>query len=59
MGFILQEIPGCYFFVGSSNEEKGLNYPHHHPRFDIDEKALVYAAAIMSQAAASYLLPDG
>jgi len=58
MGFILQEIPGCYFFVGSGNEEQALNYPHHHPRFDIDEKALVYAAAIMGRAAASYLLPE-
>lgn len=57
MGFILQEVPGCYFFVGSSNEERELSYPHHHPRFDIDEQALVQATAIMSRAAASYVLP--
>jgi amidohydrolase len=58
MGFILQEIPGCYFFVGSSNDELELNYPHHHPRFDIDEQALIHAAAIMGRAAAGYVLPD-
>jgi amidohydrolase len=58
MGFILQEVPGCYFFVGSSNEKRELNYPHHHPRFDLDEQALINAAAIMSRAAASYVLPD-
>ena len=58
MGFILQEVPGCYFFVGSSNEKRELSYPHHHPRFDIDEQALLNAAAIMGRAAASYVLPD-
>ncbi|MDJ0719573.1 MAG: M20 family metallopeptidase [Prochloraceae cyanobacterium] len=40
MSFFLQEVPGCYFFLGSANPEKSLNYPHHHPRFDFDETAL-------------------
>lgn len=40
MSFFLEEIPGCYFFLGSANAQKGLNYPHHHPRFDFDEAAL-------------------
>lgn len=40
MSFFLQEVPGCYFFLGSANPEKGLAYPHHHPRFDFDETAL-------------------
>jgi amidohydrolase len=40
MSFFLQEIPGCYFFLGSANPEKNLAYPHHHPRFDFDETAL-------------------
>ena len=40
MSFFLEEVPGCYFFVGSANAEKGLGYPHHHPRFDFDEAAL-------------------
>ena len=40
MSFFLQEVPGCYFFVGAANSEKGLDYPHHHPRFDFDEAAL-------------------
>jgi len=58
MGFILQEIPGCYFFIGSQNEEKGTHYPHHHPRFDFDERAMVLGVATMAQAAAGYVL-DG
>ncbi len=40
MSYFLQEVPGCYFFVGSANQERGLAYPHHHPRFDFDETAL-------------------
>jgi amidohydrolase len=40
MSFFLQEVPGCYFFLGSANASRGLAYPHHHPRFDFDETAL-------------------
>lgn len=40
MSFFLQEVPGCYFFLGSANVTKNLAYPHHHPRFDFDETAL-------------------
>ncbi len=59
MGYILEEIPGCYFFVGSRNEEKGLVYPHHHPKFDIDERAMMNGVAIMAQTAAHYVMPNG
>lgn len=40
MAFFLEQVPGCYFFLGSANPEKDLAYPHHHPRFDFDESAL-------------------
>jgi amidohydrolase len=40
MSFFLQKVPGCYFFLGSANPDKKLDYPHHHPRFDFDETAL-------------------
>jgi amidohydrolase len=56
MGFILQEIPGCYFFVGSGNEARNLSYPQHHPSFDFEERALVNGVATMLHAAAHYLL---
>jgi amidohydrolase len=57
MGHILEEIPGCYFFVGSRNEAKECHYPHHHPRFNFDEDAMLVGAATMTQAAARYVLP--
>jgi amidohydrolase len=31
----LAEAPGCYAFIGAEGE-----FPHHHPRFTIDERAL-------------------
>ena len=37
---VLQEIPGCYFFVGARNEAIGAVFPHHHPQFNICESAL-------------------
>lgn len=37
----LQQIPGCFFFVGGGNKEIGAVYPHHHPRFDVDERAIL------------------
>ena len=40
VSFFLEAVPGCYFFLGSANPEKGLDYPHHHPRFDFDESVL-------------------
>ncbi len=41
MAEFMAEIPGCYFMMGSANDEKGLNFPHHHPQFDFDEQAMV------------------
>jgi amidohydrolase len=55
MAFMLQKLPGCFFFIGSANPDHGLDAPHHHPRFDFDERALVHAAALMAGAAWDYL----
>ncbi len=46
MSFFLQKVPGCYFFLGSANPDKGLAYPHHHPRFDFDESVLAMGVEI-------------
>lgn len=35
-----QKAPGNFFFIGAGNPEKNSTYPHHHPRFTIDEDAL-------------------
>jgi amidohydrolase len=36
----LAEVPGCYAFIGAGDEDAGATYPHHHPKFRIDERAL-------------------
>ena len=46
--FVLEKVPGCFFFIGSANPEKGLDAGHHHPRFDFDEIILPRAAALMA-----------
>jgi amidohydrolase len=55
MAYMMQDIPGCFVFVGSANSEKGMDAPHHHPRFDIDEEALPRGAALLAAAAADIL----
>ncbi|WP_018393432.1 M20 family metallopeptidase [Bacillus sp. 37MA] len=39
--YFLLEKPGTYFKVGSQNEDEATHYPHHHPKFDFDERALL------------------
>lgn len=55
MAFVLEKVPGCYFFVGSNNPERHLDYGHHHPKFDFDEEALIRGAALMAAAAVDAL----
>ncbi len=50
MAFMQEKVPGCYFFVGSANAERHLDYGHHHPKFDFDERALTDASALMASA---------
>jgi amidohydrolase len=47
MSYFLEKVPGCYFHVGSKNEERGLIWGHHHPRFDFDEAALGIGIEVM------------
>jgi amidohydrolase len=55
MAFMQEKVPGCYFFVGSNDKSRHLDYGHHHPKFDFDEQALVHASALMASAAIDVL----
>jgi amidohydrolase len=55
MAYFLKAVPGCYFIVGAHNEQKGANYPHHHPRFNIDEDAMPIAVEVLARAAMNFL----
>ncbi len=55
MAYFLQAVPGCYFIVGARNQEKGAEYPHHHPRFNVDEDALPIAVEVLTRSALEFL----
>jgi amidohydrolase len=48
-------VPGVFMFLGAGNAAKGTNFPHHNPRFDIDEDVLVNGAAMLVQGALDFL----
>lgn len=56
MAYFMRDVPGAYFFVGSNNTERGLDYGHHHPRFDFDEAVLPYSVALAVAAISDYVL---
>ncbi len=55
MALFLQQVPGCFLFVGSGIADVSQRFGHHHPKFDIDENALPLAAAILTQSALSVM----
>jgi amidohydrolase len=55
MSFVLQEVPGCYLFLGSRNQGKGLVHPHHSAKFDFDEEALPGGVEVWLSLASRYL----
>ena len=53
--YYAEKVPGIFFRLGTYNEEKNCVYPNHHPKFDIDEDALPYGAALLAQFALDYI----
>lgn len=53
--FFLERVPGVFILVGSANSERNLDYPHHHPKFDFDEEALVIGASLVARAVSEFL----
>ncbi len=50
-----QEINGCFYRLGTRNEEKGITSGVHTPTFDIEEDALEIGAGLMAWLAVSEL----
>ncbi|ARD49008.1 amidohydrolase [Sporosarcina sp. P33] len=49
--YYLEKVPGTFFFTGARPKDA---FPHHHPRFDIDEQAMLAAAKTLGAAALEY-----
>lgn len=47
--YYLEEVPGSFFFTGA--RPKGVVYPHHHPKFDFDERAMLHASQTLGAVA--------
>jgi len=54
--YFLQKIPGTFVFLGVENKEKGITYPQHHPKYNLDEDVLPIGTALNVAVALEYLL---
>lgn len=52
--YYLQHVPGTFIFIGAMPEDENKAYPHHHPKFDFHEKALLITAKTLGTAALLY-----
>lgn len=50
--YYLHDKKGSFFFTGAHKE--GHDYPHHHPMFDLDERAMPIAAKVLINAYFNY-----
>lgn len=48
--YYLQHVPGSFFFAGAGNPELNATFPHHHPQFDVDERAMLLTARVFLNA---------
>ena len=53
----LSILTGALSFVGSANAARGLDQPHHSPRFDFDEDALLIGTRFLLEVAREALVP--
>jgi hippurate hydrolase len=47
-GYYTQEIPGCFYRLGTGNIKKGITSGVHTPTFDIDEEAIKMGISMMA-----------
>lgn len=53
--YFLNEVPGTFLFLTNPKAQNGENYPHHHPRFDINEEQLTLGVTAFVQIALDLL----
>ncbi|MGG0789068.1 amidohydrolase [Peribacillus simplex] len=52
--YYAEKIPGCFFFIGCKPKGVEKAYFNHHPKFDIDEDALLIASKSVAQVVCSF-----
>ncbi|MFF2288946.1 M20 metallopeptidase family protein [Peribacillus butanolivorans] len=53
--FYLQKVPGTFFYVGGANPAMNAIYPHHHPKFNVDEESMLYIGKMFIALVFNYL----
>lgn len=53
--YYLQKIPGTLVWLGVENKEKGIIYPQHHPKYEVDEDVLPLGTALHVAVTMEYL----
>lgn len=53
--YYLEKVKGTFMFVGAEYPNVKESYPHHHPKFDIDERALLISAKLLGKATIEYM----
>ncbi|WP_067729564.1 amidohydrolase [Oceanobacillus damuensis] len=56
--YFLEKVPGSYFYIGCTPKGVEKPYFNHHPKFDIDEDAILVAAKSVGYVVGSYLDMD-
>lgn len=56
--YYIQQVPGVYFYTGSATEDLNTQFPHHHPKFNIDEQAMKNSAKGFLSIVHYYLVPE-
>ena len=51
----LEQVPGAFLFLSSSDHDKGTDFPHHNCRFDVDEDVLLTGTSVFVRIAERFL----
>lgn len=55
MAYYLQKVPGAFFFLGAAPDQAERIFPHHHPKFELDERAVPLAMELLLRCVESCL----
>jgi amidohydrolase len=53
--YFASKVPSVFMGLGGRGEGEETAYPHHHPKFDFDEKAMAHGAAVLAHVAIKFL----
>ena len=52
--YYLQHVKGAFYFIGAHPEDATDGYPHHHPMFNFEERAMLHSAKVLALSVVRY-----